>query len=443
LDPFTRCVMTKKASDPLVEAMCSLPTDVLLKTASMCGMHDNDEWLDRFKGTPLFDQAMELMQEELQQDSVEMQQRQMSQQLNSQGDQLRMKRRMLELELARQDSMPAPQAIPGMAGPTEVPTSPIQDPQGAATQASIPSPTDQQPKTAAEATSMDVARGAGVGGALGSAVGFLGGDSRFFTGNTLGAMGAGALSSYGLTSDTKHPILRGMGMGALGGVPGGAISYSGIPGGAGIGAIEGGFRGAVHGGINSYLLHRKLVARAAAEEEAAAAAQQNEKMSAPISLLRAMSKEAGTPYATLGSSALHLLKRNPGAAAGTAVGAIGGGIAGAQKKIDPVTGQATGGGVGGALTGAIGGGAVGGAVGLGAQGAIRSGRAIHGIAKATKASGGTMDYGKEIARQARLRTSNVMNDVSQASTRAGFGIADAGQKMRYPKPAPIVEPPFV
>lgn len=93
-------------------------------------------YLDRFKGTPLFEQAIALEQEELQADMQDMQQRQ---QRRAEGqnegaiwdmkDKIRLRKRMLELDLAKQEAGGAPPGEPvqGAGAPGPVPSEGVQD----------------------------------------------------------------------------------------------------------------------------------------------------------------------------------------------------------------------------------------------------------------------------------------------------------------------------
>jgi hypothetical protein len=92
-------------------------------------------FLDHFKGTPLFDQAMALEQEELQ---LDMLQQQRDEERRAEGDvwqmrdKLRLKKRLLELTLAKQESGGAPAAplgepAQGAGAPGPVPAEGVQD----------------------------------------------------------------------------------------------------------------------------------------------------------------------------------------------------------------------------------------------------------------------------------------------------------------------------
>lgn len=130
----------KTASDKteLAELMMQLPDEELAKLASGevklsygCG----DDWLEKYKGTPLMEQAIALEQQALE---MEMQRKQ-QQQERSEGyreedaarDQLSIQKKMLDLELAKAES--------GIGGPEEAPPE-MAGPEGAPPEASPPPP---------------------------------------------------------------------------------------------------------------------------------------------------------------------------------------------------------------------------------------------------------------------------------------------------------------
>lgn len=118
-----------------VEDLYKLATGEVTKQAylSECAPSNGDgksaTWIDRFKGTPLFDQAVALEQEEIQLEMDELQKRK-ERQVQSQmqegtwelRDQLRLKKRLLELQAAQVDitgQLPQPVAEEQEAGPVE------------------------------------------------------------------------------------------------------------------------------------------------------------------------------------------------------------------------------------------------------------------------------------------------------------------------------------
>jgi hypothetical protein len=92
-------------------------------------------FLDRFKGTPLFEQAMALEEEELQAEMADLQRRQQrraesasSDSLWDARDQIRMKKRLLELQLVKTESGAAPETpAQGAGAPGDVPAEGVQD----------------------------------------------------------------------------------------------------------------------------------------------------------------------------------------------------------------------------------------------------------------------------------------------------------------------------
>ncbi|MHB8815787.1 MAG: hypothetical protein ACYDAE_21350 [Steroidobacteraceae bacterium] len=113
------------AAELYKEAYCNPPGDAKMGDGTLC-------FLDRFKGTPLFDQAMALEQEELQ---IDMLQQQRDEERRAEGDvwqmrdKLRLKKRLLELTLAKQEAGGAPPGEPaqGAGAPGPVPAEGVQD----------------------------------------------------------------------------------------------------------------------------------------------------------------------------------------------------------------------------------------------------------------------------------------------------------------------------
>jgi hypothetical protein len=129
-----------------------------IKVADLCNgpdvpkMAGEDEWLEKFKGTPLFDQAVGLLQEELQVDMQELTERQTERAEQAQKthgydlkDQIRVKKRLLELQLAQQELGGA-----GGAPPPDPAAAPIPDAgqQGAGGLGPESAPVAGGPKTA-------------------------------------------------------------------------------------------------------------------------------------------------------------------------------------------------------------------------------------------------------------------------------------------------------
>jgi hypothetical protein len=126
----------------LISMLRKLPPDELYKIATgqvdlmAKTANDDEEWLEKFKGTPLMDQAVALAQQELQIDMSDIQKREQRQmeranepQETSDGsyimkDKIRVQKKMLELQLASADGSAgaaAPLPPPGVgAGAPEV-----------------------------------------------------------------------------------------------------------------------------------------------------------------------------------------------------------------------------------------------------------------------------------------------------------------------------------
>jgi hypothetical protein len=120
----------------LSELMDALPEDVLQKIATgelKLAYGDGDSWLDQFKGTPLLEKAIGLEQEGLQVKMQEKERREANdenlQETDKARDELCIKKKMLELELAGQETQeppaeepaPAPEAPPPQTSETPTP----------------------------------------------------------------------------------------------------------------------------------------------------------------------------------------------------------------------------------------------------------------------------------------------------------------------------------
>ncbi len=211
-------------------------------------------FLDRFKGTPLFQQALQLEEQELQAEMEDIQRRQIERQeekamprLWDVKDQLRLKKRLLELQRATQETGGAPEAPEQGAGAMgDVPAEGVQDNhmgvQGSKT-ASAASPRVLTLVKFAEEMGRKLARSdieksaqAGLMADAGRQAGVLLAKHAL----NLGALGGVASKALGFA--VKHPTLTGAGVGALGGAaaasPGNRIS--GAMGGAALGSTVGG-----------------------------------------------------------------------------------------------------------------------------------------------------------------------------------------------------------
>jgi hypothetical protein len=139
LDSFLKvaCGRAQKAEEQvqLVETMRKLPEELLLKIASgeeklsyigSCGdLGGGGSWLDKFKGTPLLAQAIELEKQDLQEQMAEQSRYREEDQArsarNAARDQLSVERKLLELQLAEhgEGAGAEPQAFAGQETPEE------------------------------------------------------------------------------------------------------------------------------------------------------------------------------------------------------------------------------------------------------------------------------------------------------------------------------------
>jgi hypothetical protein len=147
LDPFMRTLYERDSKErhdsKMVDLMTQLPNETLVKIASgeeKLGFGSDDDWLEKYKGTPLLDQAIQLEQQSLE---LEMQRKQVQRQEDEeydqkdevrkqrrqQEDELNVQKKMLDLELAKVEGeqMQAPEepaAPPAPAEPQSAPTPP-------------------------------------------------------------------------------------------------------------------------------------------------------------------------------------------------------------------------------------------------------------------------------------------------------------------------------
>lgn len=143
IDEFIQVVYEREAEEDritkLAASMEQLPTSELKKIAryglSMSLGDEGKSWIDKYKGTPMFDRAVELEQQSLQlemqliqQDQTRQQDRQQRElqwqaedQLRVVQDQLCVQKRMLDLELASQQNMQAASEAAEMLGAVEAP----------------------------------------------------------------------------------------------------------------------------------------------------------------------------------------------------------------------------------------------------------------------------------------------------------------------------------
>lgn len=119
---------------PIAQAYVHLEKKAFLGDAPKAAGCD-DSFLDRFKGTPLFDQALALENEEVQADMLQQQrdeERRQEGDVWQMRDKIRLKKRLLEIELAKQEAGGAAAAVPGepaqgAGAPGPVPSEGVQD----------------------------------------------------------------------------------------------------------------------------------------------------------------------------------------------------------------------------------------------------------------------------------------------------------------------------
>ncbi len=128
----------EKAEADLFATMKQLPMEELHKLAmgGMCSSDRGPDWLDHFKGTPLFEQAIGLEQEDIQLEMARKQQSDQDRSMWDMRDQLQMKKRLLDIQLAQfeqQQLTGQPAAPPGGGGaPPGAPPAPEVAPPGGA-----------------------------------------------------------------------------------------------------------------------------------------------------------------------------------------------------------------------------------------------------------------------------------------------------------------------
>lgn len=218
-----------------VEALKKLPNDELMKVAQTgkiahFGCDDEKEtWLDRYKGTPLFDQAVAIEQQNLQLEAQRLQEDQERRKLHpiedtiwQQQDQLRLQRRLLDLQLAQL----------GQQQLTGAPAMPEGAPQGAGAPGpeSAPVGVEVAPKTAASKMHHALIKEAS-GEALealkaslkrpGAVAGLIGGGA----GNVIGGV-AGYRNAKENNSGTAGTIGRTLLGAAIGGHAGSSIGHT-------------------------------------------------------------------------------------------------------------------------------------------------------------------------------------------------------------------------
>lgn len=147
-----------QAQAELMEMMQGLPMEELAriangeselnKVACMAGSTNEGDWLDKFKGSPLLEQAIELEQQLLEIEMADLEQREMEDEQRkgredfwTQKDKIRVQKKLLDIELAKQETegmmaeqeapapMPAPQPAPPAPAPQPPPSGPVVDPE--------------------------------------------------------------------------------------------------------------------------------------------------------------------------------------------------------------------------------------------------------------------------------------------------------------------------
>lgn len=224
-----------QANNHLVETMKNLPDEMLQKIASgemKLAYHDDEDWLEKFKGTQLLGKAIELEKQELQ---IEMDQKAARRERDDKSDtnrtasdQICIEKKMLDLELASSEAGASGPAAP-VATPAPTPAAPAPAP--AAPPVPVEAKTASVQKEAISLKELEQKtvtkyqeagkkwgrkRGARTGATGGSMIGGIGGTLAGLAAGGKGGRGIGALK--GLAAGT----LGGLGVGgARGAVRGG------------------------------------------------------------------------------------------------------------------------------------------------------------------------------------------------------------------------------
>lgn len=324
---------------------------------------EGSSWLDHFKGTPLHAQAIALLEEELkmqvaddQRDALRDQERSQN---NQQRDSMRLQKRLLELELVKQQSaadsaaLPPPAPSPGMGAPPGMGAQGAGAPGDMAPEGAVDGnpqkmaaakepkekPTEHKSRPspgrgAAFLETMGDTLGSGMttGGALGGVAGALhGGLTGHGMGDRLGraaghgALGAGLGALLGgaatgattapgaaIGASTGNPILGTLGGGGAGYMMGSLIDRAG--GGTGLMAPMSAVAGGGAGFLSSMRARPGIKARAAhdeAEFERLMAEEAASKQAGVGDFLRAAAPAVG-----------NFVKEHPGAAIGGGLGAL-------------------------------------------------------------------------------------------------------------------------
>lgn len=193
----------KKASAErsLVEALKTLPKSELFKLATgRTKLASEPDWLEQFKGTAFFDQAVALEQEQLQMDLENLQTREQNRVMDDRRDTIEVKKKLLTLQVASEGQAQEDAAVQEEAA--------VQDQAQAEAEAAPPPPTSKkttiEEKTANALASLGTKAlglakanpGLVAGAALGAGAGALRGDGQGggrLSGALAGAAGGAAL----------------------------------------------------------------------------------------------------------------------------------------------------------------------------------------------------------------------------------------------------------
>lgn len=375
----------------LVDAMKSLPPELLFKIASgeklaylggcemkssgSSGSH-NLEWLEEFKDTPLFEQALQLEQqaiqiEQMQQqyDAQRSQEREQEPKFWEMQDRIRLQKRLLGLQLASSQLQQAgAAAAPGAsAGPTAGAPAPPPPSTTEAAGGAAPGQTDG--KVASDEKGKPAPIAHRIGEVVGRHADTLGGASGALTG-----AGVGAGIGHALAGGTEHNVGAHPLASAAGGLLGGGLGYFA---GRGVGRFGQG----VNAGAAHAYEHKEAFDHAAEMGRKMAhgdygqavttnlAAELGRDMAKAAMIIPNLSKEKRAldmgAVAGLGRQAAGYLGRNPGAAAGMAMGGAAGLAHGLQK--DQNGQRHILGGLAEGAAGAVGGGVLGQAGAVGAK----------------------------------------------------------------------------
>jgi hypothetical protein len=381
-----------KEKRAFIESLKGLPMEDLAKLASgettleklahgMCD--ENCQWLERYKDTPLFEQALALEQAELQNQMARQQNeiQQDSTPFYREGDKIRLQKRMLDLQLVQGQA----QAAAG-APPPPAPEAPAQG--AGAPGAGAPNNEEAMGAASEQAKMGSAPLWKKLGGVLLPTV--IGGSAGAYGKGGDADLGRGAAGAGGVLLGSAVGSAAGRGLGHLAGLPG-AGTIGDLVGGA-VGGLAG-YRGAVR-------LHDKHKKKDKKEK--------HKKKTSAV-------KEA-VNFGAMGSA----IKQNLGRVAkvmpqgalvhagiGAGVGAVGGAIAGGPDNR---------------LGGALGGAALGGVGGLAGSNIARAAQAGGGLTGRT-AMNGLWDTGLQLK-----ATGNAVAGGVKKGLRAGeAGVAGAAK----------------